>query len=377
MVSLNFHFEVLPANDHKTNLLCVTRLTNKNGVSYRFPVEYMPVTEHEALMKTAPAIKAKNSLKKRHQLRNVWIEMTQELANIYIDKEGNMQFGEQYLEEIIEKTVEENAGLITNKELKTLLEKLCEQKPDFEKNKNLRKAAEKFVLEKFSGKNQNAPQWLEIFEQECSRFEINEDEEKIELFRLFLENSAVDWYGSMLLKNTIKSEWKIWSDNFSNTFIDKGWSYIRYAISFKYISGPLLDYALKKEKILLQMYGKIDPEILISLIATGLPNFYIDKIDRNNLKTVEDLFNALRGLEHLVKKLNEKKFVSTNTKSKEKIEKKPCSICEKENKGIRFHPESSCWFNKTTVDEKQRKYESKQTNMSKLELELIEPDPKN
>lgn len=33
---------------------------------------------------------------------------------------------------------------------------------------------------------------------------------------------------------------------------------------------------------------------LIDLIATGLPNFIADKIDRNDLKETKDLFNNIR-----------------------------------------------------------------------------------
>ena len=64
---------------------------------------------------------------------------------------------------------------------------------------NVKKTAERFVLEKCDGRIANAHQWLEIFEKECSRFEIIDDKDKIEIFRLFLEKSCIDWYNSMLL----------------------------------------------------------------------------------------------------------------------------------------------------------------------------------
>ena len=49
------------------------------------------------------------------------------------------------------------------------------------------------MLEKYDGETENAHQWLEFFEKECSRFEITDDRDKIEIFRLFLEKSCVDW----------------------------------------------------------------------------------------------------------------------------------------------------------------------------------------
>lgn len=38
--------------------------------------------------------------------------------------------------------------------------------------------------------------------------------------------------------------------------------------------------------------------------------------------------------------------------NKKKLEgKKPCRNCEKLNKGIRYHPEDSCWFRNKNGDE--------------------------
>ena len=77
--------------------------------------------------------------------------------------------------------------------------------------------------------------------------------------------------------------------NFYDTFSSKGWSSIRYAMSFKYQTGSMLDYALKKEKLLLEVRKSIDDGTLIDLIAIGLPNFVADRIDREKLKKTEDL----------------------------------------------------------------------------------------
>lgn len=89
------------------------------------------------------------------------------------------------------------------------------------------------------------------------------------------------------------------------------------------------------------------------------------KIDRKNLKETEDLFNELRGLEHLVKKITEKREKVYPGKKIKTIEnKKPCKICKEERNSERYHPESSCWFRqKSTV---------KTVNNSKLEIELNE-----
>lgn len=58
-----------------------------------------------------------------------------------------------------------------------------------EKKKNLTSLVKDMVLEKFSGKNQNAGTWLTLFERECTRMEI-ESHKYSEVLRLFLEDSV-------------------------------------------------------------------------------------------------------------------------------------------------------------------------------------------
>lgn len=66
------------------------------------------------------------------------------------------------------------------------------------------------MIEKFDGKNMNAYHWMEAFEKECARFDIVKEEEKIEIFRLFLEKSCTDWYSPMMIKLSLQSEWTDW-----------------------------------------------------------------------------------------------------------------------------------------------------------------------
>lgn len=76
---------------------------------------------------------------------------------------------------------------------------------------------------------------------------------------------------------------------FLETFGNKGWSTIRYALSFKHQRGNLIDYVRKQEKLLLEVRKTIDSGTLIELIATVLPNYIVDKIDREIVQTTEEL----------------------------------------------------------------------------------------
>lgn len=182
----------------------------------------------------------------------------------------------------------------------------------------------------------------------------------------------------MLIKLTLDSAWETWKENFHETYADKGWTPVKYAISFKYINGPLLDYALKKERILLEMNKSMDKSTLIDLIATGLPDFVTNKISREKLKETENLFNELRSLEHLVRKntYEKKKYTNQNLKEKNQ-EKTPCKICEKIGKKNRYHPEHACWFKTKEKDEADKKNQIRYVNSSEIEAELNDIDQKN
>ena len=122
--------------------------------------------------------------------------------------------------------------------------------------------------------------------------------------------------------------------------------------------------------MLLQVRKSIDNGTLIDLIATGLPNYVADRMDREKLEKTEDLHNEIGKLEHLTYKKN---FETKNrSNNKEKNEKPVCKICKDKGKGTRFHAESDCWFK-----DKDYKDNKKQVNNLALEVELSEDDPKN
>ncbi|KAK4880794.1 hypothetical protein RN001_008940 [Aquatica leii] len=127
---------------------------------------------------------------------------------------------------------------------------------------------------------------------------------------------------------------------------------------------------LKKYRIL-----TINKSLLIDLIAIGLPEFVTDKIDREKLKEVDDLFNKLRWLEHLIKENNNTNNTPVSNKSKFQKpsgtkEKTPCKTCESKGKKNRFHPESICWY-------KNEKKEDIELINTLLNVELSYEDQKN
>ena len=129
---------------------------------------------------------------------------------------------------------------------------------------------------------------------------------------------------------------------------------VTYAFAFRYKEGLLIDYAMKKERLILDVNKSIDSKTLIDLIATGLPEFTLNKINRDDLKDSTDLFNEIRKYEGIVyKKIT--KSNNSNFGVKIRVEgKKPCKTCENLNKGSRYHPEEVIWFKTKIPNTKKR-----------------------
>jgi len=285
-------------------------------------------SNHTELIKTENYKRVKKSLNRRGQEKIIWITCTEEMKKTYFDEDGNVMFNDMYLEQVVE------ANMVESSQRK-------------ENQLNLRNVAERFMIEKFTCKHSNAKQWLEAFEKECRRFEISGDDIKIEILRLFLDKSCLDWHSATLTTLTIEAGWYEWKEKFLETFADKGWNTGMYAISHRYKDGSLIEYAMRKEKLLLDMDNNISTKTLVMLIAAGLPEFIRNKMDKENCESSTELLHEVRKCENLVNKNSFVKRKEERQDNKKKFgEKKPCKNCEKLNKGIRYHPEDSCWFKK-------------------------------
>lgn len=370
MDRLQFEFTLIASSDGKSNVLAITSISTEEGKCYVLPDELKPVIHHTYIVKMHTFSKIKNSIKKRHQSRKIWIKLDEDQKKTYIDEEGNLQFLDQYLEEI--STIQPKTK---DYNLQHILEKLIETSAKNENQHNLKNISEKFIIEKFTSKNTNAIQWIETFEKECERFNIIKDETKIDILRLFLEKSCLEWYSSMIIKLTVNSEWNEWKNKFLETFRNQGWDVVTYALAFRYKEGLLIDYAIKKERLILDINKLIDSKTIIDLIATGLPGFILNKLNRDELNTTTDLFNEIRKYEGMMYKKNSTIIKSGTFPHKNKTnEKKPCKTCESLNKGIRYHPEESCWFKK---NESEKVFKARNVNNNSIIEVDINTEKKN
>lgn len=77
---------------------------------------------------------------------------------------------------------------------------------------------------------------------------------RVEALRFFLIGSPKDWYETNL-KKIGSANWPEWKRPFLIVFVEKGWSTVRRVFNLKYFACSLIDYALAKERLLLE----IDP----------------------------------------------------------------------------------------------------------------------
>ncbi|XP_041988018.1 uncharacterized protein LOC121739592 [Aricia agestis] len=320
--------------DNKTSVIAITSITTEDSKKYVLLEADRYVSRHLALTKTEAYKRVKKSLSQRGQERTIWITCTEEMLQTYFDEDDNLMFNDLYLKEIKETDVVETT-----------------QKS--ESQLNLKNISERFMIEKFVCKFSNAKQWIETFENECVRFEINKDTTKIEILRLFLDKSCTDWHSATLKSLKIEAGWSEWKNKFLDSFADKGWSTGMYAIFYKYKEGSLMEYAIRKEKLLLDMDENIGTKSLVTLIAAGLPEFIRNRIDPEKCETSTRLLHEINKCENLVNNKSLFKKREQKDDNRKYIEgKKPCKNCQNLNKGTRFHPEQSCWFKKEGKENK-------------------------
>ncbi|KAK0075252.1 hypothetical protein PV326_011751, partial [Microctonus aethiopoides] len=176
-------------------------------------VDKQTSTQHGQLFENPIVKNVVKSLKVRNKFRNVVLTLSDELQKIYLDIEGNVVLYDEYLEEVT--TVQES--------------------------------------------------------NECDRVGIVQNK-YAEVLRLFLENSALDWYNVFVKQNSLLN-WEAWNNAFIDTFSAQSWIDIAYAYNFKFYNGSLLGYALKKRRLLLEVDDGMSTNTQINMIVISLPNF--------------------------------------------------------------------------------------------------------
>ncbi|KAF9416500.1 hypothetical protein HW555_006167, partial [Spodoptera exigua] len=241
--------------DGKTNVICITSIETPDGCVYDVPDEQKNANKHTSIISLEVYAKIKNSLKKRHQTRKIWIPATLHLDILIIKAWTQAKMCSLMI------CIWRKLRRISNLPITII-----------NLNQSTR-TSYKLLTKKFSGRTSYVNQWIEEFETKCGRFEILQDESKIEILKHLLEKQCLDWY--------------------------------------------------------------------------------------------------------TVTKKNFTKFTKNVPDNTSKYQKEiACKICEKLNKGIRYHPEEKCWFKQTNDYENRNKY-LKNVKNTVLDIELNENEQKN
>ncbi|KAF6202627.1 hypothetical protein GE061_003026 [Apolygus lucorum] len=154
------------STDKKTTVVNLKRIRiYDEDVWYHIPEDFQKVSAyHSALAAMGPVKSALNAIKNRGQYRSVKVTVSQVIADTYLDKDENFEFGGVMLEEVVVGT-ESHPPDPKMAELA-----LCLQR--FKPPESVKDILEHFLVEKFSPKNRNVKAWCELFEKESSRFSL-------------------------------------------------------------------------------------------------------------------------------------------------------------------------------------------------------------
>lgn len=339
----------------KTTVVKVKRIRHFESTWFGFPENLQPISCHKQLLEL-PIVKSSAMAIKgtRGHFRNILVLLSEDLAKVYMDDLGNFIFADFVLGEV-------NVPVVSNPSV-SVAEQQFPEKPE-----SVASILKHFIIEKFSPKNKNVEAWVDIFEKESARFKLS-GSKQIEVFRSCLDQSLAEWFNLTQRKIGLDAGWTLWRADFVETFSDVSWNAIRYAYNFKYLSGSLTEYIIKKENMLCELDREIPPVIMLDLIVIGLPVYIQDSLNRMKVLSIKDLFKKLKKFETDQNKFksnvksgqfSNKSSVLNNSKNTKN--RKPCEICVKKGFPNRIHSEEVCWnrtdskkinkvINKVTLD---------------------------
>jgi hypothetical protein len=89
----------------KSGNICLTSIGTQEGILYKIPQKYKLISEHHRVLESTPQFdRVITTLQKRNEVKNIKINLTKELRNVYLDVGENLMFKGEYLSEIEEKS---------------------------------------------------------------------------------------------------------------------------------------------------------------------------------------------------------------------------------------------------------------------------------
>lgn len=308
---LKVRVKIEPAStdDGKATLAVRSIQRLDTNVIYQFPINLQHRANHAKLMELDSVQKGIDGIKRKRQ---IYATLPDQIRDLYFDADDNAVFQGKFLDEVVDVqepkndqtsgSSREEPNVLTT--LTQILEKLTSNptnhKPAAETEGKVPPTDQanidaRMSLSRFNGR-QNANEWMNDFEEECNRCGLTDSVAKVKCMRRFLDGPAEQWHLATA-KKIKETDFDEWAKSFKTVFADRGWSNVLYAYGFKHMSGSLVEYALKKESLLLDIERGMSETSRICHIIAGLPRSVVEKIDRESVSTTDELVNELRRFE--------------------------------------------------------------------------------
>lgn len=152
-------------------------------------------------------------------------------------------------------------------------------------------AEKEFNVKKFDGKS-NVQEFTSQLEIEFTRHDIVEDLQKIEILRFMVTGNIIDWYEASKSKLSMH-DWNAWKVSLIETYGVINYARVRSVFEFQYMGGRLVDYAIKKERLILELDPLTREENRLDWIVMGLPLNVTAKLNRTKTTSFTVLINKL------------------------------------------------------------------------------------
>ena len=373
MPQYKFHFtkEEVAAGSTSIRVKTIVRSTKgvPTGEYYAFPTQHQSIDQHTELQKITTI---KNQLASIAAVRNIAVTLNETVESLYVDTEGNFVFKNTPLNECEDPNLEKNKqptiGQAPSGTDANLLSRIRELEGQLkEKNRmSIKKAKDNFSIGDFDGKTDGS-EYLIKFENECDRYEVREDEEKIKVLGDFCKGRAAIWWTTN--EKMLDKTWAAWTASFKSTFGQKGWPAVRAAYAYRYQPGrSIIEYALEKQRLFADINPKIDTKALIDAIVVGLPITVQKELNRDLLTSIDLLHENLQRLDDpKTSPAYQATRWSPRESDKQKSNEKPrdtCKWCDMLGFPGRKHASADC---RTKLKAMQKLNESKKVN-------LVQPD---
>ena len=182
----------------------------------------------------------------------------------------------------------------------------------------------------------NAENWIEELENQFDTYSVHELERKLSILKKFLSDNALDWYATNL-QRLKDSTWMDWKTSFIQIYGKGSWDKSNKAIEFKYIGGSLVDYGVKKRRLLIEDDPTIKDSTICRLIMFGVPKHVLSLVAFDKADSSDSLLAELS-------KLNETTNSATKKTQARKKADSPCKNCKQLFNRNHHHSEDDCFF---------------------------------